>query len=189
MMFICRGQAGRQGSIIQSGGAKYRTEGRLRQWSSRRAQSQDRQWSKPGGCEKSNWGEKQALTQPAGWLDKQDELATDKHRYKYTGVNGEDGQHLEGVETITRTGGTDQGVTLWENKPNESIGQTEALMKRSLDQSVIVRRGPDPGCKAQPPHYLPGVRDPQSEPPRYLGARSTHTPAGNRKCSKELCVQ
>ena len=45
-------------------------------------------------------------------LNKQDELApTDgEHRYKYTGVNGEDGRHLEGLETITKQGETDQGV-------------------------------------------------------------------------------
>ena len=40
----------------------------------------------------------------------QDELAQRdrKHRDKYTGENK---RHLEGVETITRTGETDQGVT------------------------------------------------------------------------------
>jgi hypothetical protein len=43
----------------------------------------------------------------------QDELAqTDrKHRFKYPGDNGEDGWHPEVVETSTRTGETDQGVT------------------------------------------------------------------------------
>jgi hypothetical protein len=41
----------------------------------------------------------------------QDELAQRdrKHRDKYTGENK---QHLEGVETITGTGETDQGVTV-----------------------------------------------------------------------------
>jgi hypothetical protein len=34
-----------------------------------------------------------------------------KHRDKYTWENK---QHLEGVETITRTGETDQGVTVCE---------------------------------------------------------------------------
>ena len=46
------------------------------------------------------------------WLTRniQDELAQRdrKHRDKYTGENK---HHLEGVETITRTGETDQGVT------------------------------------------------------------------------------
>jgi hypothetical protein len=31
-----------------------------------------------------------------------------EHRYKYPGDNGEDKRHLEGVETSTRTGETDQ---------------------------------------------------------------------------------
>ena len=45
-------------------------------------------------------------------VNQQDKQAqTDwKHRYKYPGDNGEDGWHLEGVETSTRTGETDQGV-------------------------------------------------------------------------------
>jgi hypothetical protein len=48
------------------------------------------------------------------WLTRKDiqyELAqrNRKHRDKYTGENK---QHLEGVETITRTGETDQGVTV-----------------------------------------------------------------------------
>jgi hypothetical protein len=34
-----------------------------------------------------------------------------EHRYKYTGDNWEDGRNLEGVETSTKTGETDQGVT------------------------------------------------------------------------------
>ena len=34
-----------------------------------------------------------------------------EHRYKYTGDNGSDRQHLEGVETSTKTGETDQGLT------------------------------------------------------------------------------
>ena len=46
------------------------------------------------------------------WLtwNVQDELAQRdrEHRDKYTGENN---RHLEGVETITRTGETDQGVT------------------------------------------------------------------------------
>jgi hypothetical protein len=44
-------------------------------------------------------------------LNIQDELAQRdrKHRDKYTGGNK---RHLEGVETITRTGETDQGVTV-----------------------------------------------------------------------------
>jgi hypothetical protein len=33
----------------------------------------------------------------------------EKHRDKYTGENK---RHLKGVETITRTGKTDQGVTI-----------------------------------------------------------------------------
>ena len=43
-------------------------------------------------------------------MAKQDELAQRdrKHRDKYTGDNK---RHLEGVETSTRTGETDQGVT------------------------------------------------------------------------------
>ena len=35
-----------------------------------------------------------------------------EHMYKYTGVNGEDGRHLEGVERSTKTGEKDQGVTV-----------------------------------------------------------------------------
>ena len=44
-------------------------------------------------------------------MDIQGKLAhrDSKHRDKYTGENK---QHLEGVETITRTGETDQDVTL-----------------------------------------------------------------------------
>jgi hypothetical protein len=44
-------------------------------------------------------------------LNIQDELAQrdKKHRDKYTRKNK---QHLEGVETITRTGETDQGVAI-----------------------------------------------------------------------------
>ena len=34
-----------------------------------------------------------------------------EHRYKYTEDNREDGRHLDGVETIRRTGKTDQGGT------------------------------------------------------------------------------
>jgi hypothetical protein len=46
-------------------------------------------------------------------LNKQDELAKDrKHRNKYKWDNGEDGRHLQGVETSTRTGETDQSMTL-----------------------------------------------------------------------------
>jgi hypothetical protein len=53
-------------------------------------------------------------------LNKQDELATDReHRYKYTGDKGEDGRHLEGVETITKTGETNQGVTEILFSPND----------------------------------------------------------------------
>ena len=48
----------------------------------------------------------------AGRFEQTKGTGTDrKHRYKYPGDNGEDGQHLEGVETSTRTGETDQGVT------------------------------------------------------------------------------
>jgi hypothetical protein len=47
-------------------------------------------------------------------LDKQNKLATDRElRYKYTGDNGEDGRHLEGGGDNTKTGETDQGVTLY----------------------------------------------------------------------------
>ena len=44
--------------------------------------------------------------------NKQDELAqrARKHRDNYTSENK---RHLEGVETITRTGETNQGVTVW----------------------------------------------------------------------------
>jgi hypothetical protein len=52
-------------------------------------------------------GEKTTLVD----LDIQDKLAQRdrKQRDKYTGENE---QHLEWVETITRTGETDQGVTI-----------------------------------------------------------------------------
>jgi hypothetical protein len=35
-----------------------------------------------------------------------------EHSHKKTDDNGEDGQHLEGVETGTKTGETDQRVTV-----------------------------------------------------------------------------
>jgi hypothetical protein len=35
-----------------------------------------------------------------------------KHRCQYTGDNGEDGRHLEVVDTSTKTSETDQGVTV-----------------------------------------------------------------------------
>lgn len=56
-------------------------------------------------------------------LNKQDELAqTDrKHRYKYPGVSGEDGR----VETSTRSGETDQGVT---EGGQSGINQTTKLI-------------------------------------------------------------
>lgn len=50
-------------------------------------------------------------------------------------------------------------------------------MKRSLDQSVVDRRGPDPGCKAQPPHYFPGVKDPQSPHGTQVPGARTHPQA------------
>jgi hypothetical protein len=37
-----------------------------------------------------------------------------EHRYKYTGIMGKSGDTWRRVETITKTGATDQGVTLTE---------------------------------------------------------------------------
>jgi hypothetical protein len=49
----------------------------------------------------------------AGWLDKQGELATDKQRTQVNTqwIMGKMGDTWRGVETITKTGKTDQGVT------------------------------------------------------------------------------
>jgi hypothetical protein len=74
-------------------------------------ESRNRQRSKPGGQEKGEC-KKQKNGKNTGWKlgNIQDELAQRdrKRRDKYTGRNK---RHLEGMETITRTGETDQGMT------------------------------------------------------------------------------
>ena len=66
---------------------RYRTAGR-------RVQGQDRQGSKPGGHEKRDLN-KQELRHKT-LVDLNSQHTNIEHRYKYTGHNGEDGQHLEG---------------------------------------------------------------------------------------------
>ena len=47
-----------------------------------------------------------SLTNKTNW-----QQTNREHRYKYPGDNGEDGRNRKGVETSTRTGETDQGMT------------------------------------------------------------------------------
>ena len=47
------------------------------------------------------------MTKKTNW-----QQTNSEHMYKYTGDKGEDGRHLEGVETSTQTGKSDQGVTV-----------------------------------------------------------------------------
>jgi hypothetical protein len=86
------------------GGTEWQARSRSWQaeWSGRWVQSQDRQGSKPGGVEKERY-EKAGKPCCLTW---QDELAQRdrKNRDKYT----ENKWYLEGLETITRTGETEQ---------------------------------------------------------------------------------
>ena len=74
--------------------------------------SRNRQGSKPGGLEKGECKTEMANGKNADSLGNiQDNLTQKdrKHRDKYTEENM---RHLEWVETFTRTGETDQGVTV-----------------------------------------------------------------------------
>jgi hypothetical protein len=61
---------------------------------------------------KRGWEKIGADKTNAGKLDEQDELTqTENPSINTERISGEDGRHLEGVETSTRTGETDQSVT------------------------------------------------------------------------------
>ena len=105
-----RGQAKGHNQIrvqeVQSG----RQAGGQVEWSGRRVQSPEQARVKTGWTRKRRKGKAGKWEKPLVGLDIQDELAQRdrKHRYKYTGENK---RQMEGVETIMRTGETDQGVT------------------------------------------------------------------------------
>ena len=141
---------GRQGSVIQNRGKGTRRQA----GSGSRGGRVVRQAGSEAGpaMVKTRSARKERLGKSRSWETKHwltwQTIQTSNRQTENTGINkytGEDGRHLEGVETSTRTGETDQGMTyvlcrLKRGKNIESILEQGCDITKYLPNALYMKR-------------------------------------------------